>query len=198
MEYEDIISIITNLPVGLQYTIAILVVLATIGFPITAIVGWVMRWPMFKLWPHREGWSGDCPKNSNYDAHSNAWQGGLGQRWSQNREMRVGDFFLLNIAKPRVIGRIKLFTEGDRHPKKYMLAMRENKDAEWEDIGEYETLDVTLPHPRKMIAVRWTVTEPSNKIWPDVKLPVAWSIYEIELTEIRLFGKYWRKVITEK
>ena len=152
---------------------------------------------MFKLWPHREGWSGDCPKNSDYDAPSNAWTGGAGQRWSQRRGMRVDDYFLIDIVRPRVIRRIKLYTEGIRHPIKYKLSIRPNRDAEWEDIGEYDTLDVELPKPQKLIGIKWTVIEPCEKKWEDTKLPVAWSIFDIRLTEVRLFGRCWDKVIEE-
>jgi hypothetical protein len=188
---------ISSLPTWIQWLLATLVLLATIGFSIKDIIQWIARWHVFKIWPHREGWSASCPENSKHLDVNLAWTG-AGQRWSQMREMRIGDFFKLNLDKPRVISQIKLETEGPRYPKKYMLEVLPNRDSKWEDIGFYDTLDVKLPKLRRILGIRWTIIEPNKHIWPDTKFPVAWSIYDIRLTEVRLIGRWWHKVIDEK
>ena len=153
---------------------------------------------MLKLWPNRQGWSGDCSRYLNFDDPSKAWSGGKANRWSQQRIMERNDFFLLHIKKTRVISRIKLCTEDIRYPKEYSLAIRENDNTEWEVLGEYDNLDVVLTSPRKIIAIKWSITEPrTEKLNNQLNVIPAWSIYDIELTEVRLFGRYWRKVITE-
>ena len=165
----------------------------------TTIAGWLGKWPMHKLWPHREGWSGDCPKNSEHEPICNAWQGGQGTRWTQKREMRVDDFFRLYLGKSRVISRIKLLCEErERAPERYKLLTKSNPDAEWEYVGEFHDLDVRLPKPKTVVGVQWVITQPHDYIWPDTRLPSAWSIYDIRLTEVRLFGRWWEKVIEEK
>ncbi len=153
---------------------------------------------MFKLWAHREGWSADCNEKPKAESPNNAWQGGIANKWSGNKEQWVGDQFILDISKPRVISRIKLLTEGIRHPSEYELFVRNNRDGGWEIIDKYDTLDAVLPKPRKIIGIKWVITKPSTQKWPETGLPVAWSIYDIRLTEVRLFGRWWHKVIEEK
>jgi hypothetical protein len=154
---------------------------------------------MLKLWPHRQGWSADCNKTPEARLDpNNAWSGGKANRWSQMRPQRENDFYYLHIGKQRVISRIKLCTEEVRYPRKYSLSIRESDDKHWELLGEYDNLDVTLERPRKIIAIKWSITEPRLEPWyDDPNRSPAWAIYDIELTEVRLFGKWWRKVITE-
>jgi len=202
---ESLPDFISNLPVGLQYTLAVLVALATIGFPISVIMRWITRWPMLRLWPHREGWSADCNKNPpKHLDPNNAWRGGRATSWSQMREQKVNDYFYLHIKKPRVISRIRLCTEGIRCPKRYSLEIRESDDKDWMTLGQYESLDVTLENPRRIAAIKWSIAEPRSEPWEDgaasgdsISYP-AWAIYDIELTEVRLFGRWWQRVIEER
>ena len=154
---------------------------------------------MFKLWPNRSGWSADCNEMTVSDDPKNAWHGGRARRWSHKKEMWANDYFTLHIKKPRVISRIKFFTELPRFPKKFKLYIRSCDDSNWEELGEYtdEDLDIILSPPRKLISLKVTITEPREERWPNTGNPIAWSIYDIELTEVRLFGKWWRKVIGE-
>lgn len=153
---------------------------------------------MYKLWSSREGWSADCNKYppNTCDDPNKAWSGGKANRWSQMRKQLLNDFFLLHIKKPRVISRIKLYTEDIRYPMKYSLEIRKNDKADWETLGKYDQLDVTLPQPRKIIAIKWSITEPRIEPWGDKpdEYP-AWAIYDIELTEVRLFGRWGKRVI---
>jgi len=151
-----------------------------------------------KLWPHREGWSADCNELTNALEPNKAWQGGSATKWTHQKPMEIGDYFMLDICKPRIISRIRLDTEEPRRPTKYNLSIKANKYSNWEDIGEFSTLDVKLTKPKKITKIKWTITEPSAFKWPDNNKPVAWAIFDIWLTEVRLFGKWWHKVIEEK
>ncbi len=139
----------------------------------------------------------DCPRD-NKGEHLDpniGWNKDLGARWSQMRKMLVNDFYSLNIRKPRVISRIKLVTEGLRYPKKCRLEIQERRNGAWEARGEYEELDVIFSKPLKLIAFRFFIIDPREEVYEDHGSFPAWSIYNIELTEVRLFGKWWRKVI---
>lgn len=153
---------------------------------------------MLKLWPYREGWSADCNERSKALDPNNAWRGGSANKWTHEKPMQVGDYFILDIAKVRVIDRIRLVTEEPRRPVEYGLSIKANKDSDWESIGEYSDLDTKLSQPRRMIQIKWTITKPCVEIWVTTGNPVAWSIYDIRLTEVRLLGRWWRKVIEEQ
>jgi len=191
-------DLITKLPIYLQYFIAALIALATlsqlIGFK-EPIWGWLLS----RLWPHREGWSGDCPRdNPNFDDPEKAWIG-AGQRWSQMRGMREGDFFSLNIRKPRFISRIQLDNKGLLcYPLRYRLEYRTNNNQGWEKLGEYSELDIPLKPFIKLLELRFTIIEPRLEPKSEKEgWSPAWSIYDITLTEVRLFGHWWKKPILE-
>ena len=120
------------------------------------------------------------------------------------RRQKANDYFHLHIHKPRVLSRVRLVTEGDRYPKKYKLAIRATDAGEWKQVGEYDRLDVRLTKPERVIAIRWAITEPRDEAYADSEIRQegitypAWAVYDIELTEVRLFGKWWHRVITEK
>jgi len=193
---DNLLNIISGLPPWLQITIAIFILFAIIWIPFPKFLVMVVRWPMLKLWPSREGWSADCPKNSSHDDPDVAWQSGAGKRWTQMREMRVNDHYLLHIKKPRVISRIRLVTEGIRCPTKCKIYIRKDDDSNWDEIGECDdSMDFKIWPPIKLVAFKFVILEPRVKKWEDSGSPSAWSIYDVQLTEVRLFGKWWRKVI---
>ena len=196
---ESLPDVISSLPIGVQYLIAGLVVLATIGIPVSVLIRWIARWPMFKLWPHREGWVADCPRDNKncYDPNI-GWNKKLGARWTQARKMLMNDFYSLDIRKPRVISRIRLITDGPRYPKKSLLQIREERSGKWGKIGEFEQLDAKFDSPRKMTAFKFSIIEPREEVYEDSKHYPAWSIYDVELTEVRLFRRWWHKVIEEQ
>ena len=112
------------------------------------------------------------------------------------REMRVDDFYSLHIGKPRVISRIRLTTRGIRCPRKCKVYIRRNDETDWEETGECDdSMDFKIKPPTKLIEFQFVITEPRLTKWEDSNTPPAWSIYDVRLTEVRLFGKWWKKVI---
>ena len=201
---QSLIDLILKVPIWLQYLIAALVLLATIGLPLPRVLGLFGRWPMHKLWPGREGWGAECiPPESpteRVDMRANpnrAWQGSPAERWTQMREMRKGDYYQLHIHKPRVISRIQVDTEQPlRCPLKYKLQIKERDMQDWKDSGEHEyPIDILFDKPQKLIAMKFIITEPRLEPRNVYGQSPAWSIYDIRLTEARLFGKWWGKVI---
>lgn len=197
---EDLPDLIAKLPVWLQYFLAFLVALATL-FELQTRLKPIVGWPMARLWPNRQGWVADCPRdNPNYGDPNMAWDKRLGARWSQMRAMAVDDHFRLDISRPRVISRIRFQTEDPegkdlRYPKRYRLDVQESADAPPQKCGDYEgPIDVSFGKPRRIQIIRVTILEPQTEGRNAIGLP-GWSIYNINLTEVRLFRKWWRKEI---
>lgn len=163
---------------------------------------------MHKLWPGREGWSADCipPESNQKDDErlkpNRAWQLGSMERWCQMREMKRGDYYKLDMAKPRVVSQIKLVCKEDSYPMEFQLKVKENGKKEWEDAGVYDSKDgsvgsmtVTFDKPRKLRSLNFIVAKPRLEPKNQQGQPPAWSIFDVELTEVRLFGKFWKRVI---
>jgi hypothetical protein len=165
---------------------------------------------MHGIWPGREKWNAEClpptPEEPNRDSPRVnprvAFDKSLGLgRWSQMRQMEVHDYYRLDIGKPRILKRIKFKTETKndlRYPKRYILEVSENDGGDMSKIGEEHDgpIDIELPKPQRIRIIKVTITKPmldleakSDRGYP------AWSIYDICLTEVRLFRRYWEKVI---
>ena len=146
---------------------------------------------MCKIFPPREGWVADCPlDNPDHLDPNRAWNRSLGGRWSQMREMRTGDFFGLFIGKPRMINRIRFDVHGDleKFPKKYLLQIMRDQYSLWENIGEYNGIDIKLSRSKKTVCFRITIIEPTLRPLSFDGKPPAWLIYDIGITQTRLFG----------
>jgi hypothetical protein len=149
----------------------------------------VVRWPMSKLWPGREGWSADCPKDNVGKCLDPdiAWRDPPNKRWCQMREMRKDDFYSLHIKKPRVITNVEVKTEGDRYPIKWALEIKRTDDSEWEKLCEREGLiEYTFEKPTKFIKLQLKIILPRLAPKGEMK---SWCIYDILLTEKRFYGK---------
>jgi len=118
------------------------------------------------------------------------------------RKMLKGDYYELHIKKPRILSRIEVVCKENSYPERFKLETRENDISPiWELVGEYDSKDgkagkmeVLLYRPRKVIAMRLTVIEP--RLEPESRYgPPAWSIYDIRLTEVRIFGRWWKRII---
>ena len=158
-----------------------------------------------RVWGGREKWSatrippGDDQSHDHSELEpTNAFKGGSGLRWSQMRGMKVNDYYLLDLRKPRVLDRIVFWTEGEKYPERYRIEVRAAEKAEWEDLGvQSGPIEKTFEHPRKIEAIRVTVVEPRKyaKPRPIVGDSPAWSIHDIRLREVRLFEKLWHREI---
>ena len=152
---------------------------------------------MFKwLWSGRSKWVADCPRdNETYFPPDIAWNKSLGARWTQARQQRVGDYFSLDLHKSRTISKIELVNDNLGRPIKYKLIIKNNKGKS-ENVGEFEEpIDISLNPPRKIRAFRIEITVPKLEPKDIHGWSPAWSIYDVRLTEVRLFGKWWHKVI---
>lgn len=165
----------------------------------------VPRWLMFRLlWPNREKWSGEClpaqPDEKFYgDMRLNpkmAFDKKLGERWSQMREMRANDYYQLNIHKRRVISKVNFISEGYRYPERWSFYLKQSNTGEWVFWGEHEgQICIEFQTPVKLTAVKVVIIKPRIEPKNVLGQSPAWSIYNIELTEARIFGKYWKRVI---
>ena len=112
------------------------------------------------------------------------------------REMWTKDYFEVVLSKVRVIGRVQAVSRGHRYPQKYSLYVLSKPDGEWEKVDTFKgPIDVSFDKPKRIAGVKFEVVEPmTGHEGPDGR-PPAWSIYDVRLTEIRLFGKWWGHVI---
>lgn len=163
---------------------------------------------MHKWWPKREGWSASCTvadakQENRYDVQLNpnrGWLGSPAEGWSQMRQMRQNDWYILDIGKPRMLVSIVVRCD-DGYPKKYRLDIRSTRDdVNWEEVGVYNgPINIKWEYAHKIIAIRFTIVEPTENTINigGVFHPVVWTINDIRLTEVRLFDTWWKKVIEE-
>jgi len=181
----DILDFISSWPVWLQWLVAVFIFFAMTWTPLPRLLYLIVRWPVFKIWPSREGWSADCPKDNPLHCLDPdiAWRDGPNTRWSQMRKQRKDDFYSLHIKKPRLVSRIEATSEETRHPLKYRLEIKRDDYSKWESLGEYcGPIKVTLEEPIRLVKLQFIVIEPHPSS--------GWCIYDILLTEVkfRLFG----------
>ena len=199
-------DLILELPVVWQYVIAGLVVIGSLWALWDKTFGRLRGWIMHSLWPSRENWGAECiPPESRTEptnervSPNRAWTGSPAERWTLMREMRKDDYYQLHIGKSRLISRIQVDTDEElRCPLKIKLQVKERDEQDWEDInGEYEyPINIDFKKkPRKLIALKFIISEPRLEPKNIYGQSPAWSIYDIRLTELRLFRRWWKKVI---
>jgi|GEM_PF-611509 hypothetical protein len=191
-------DIISGLPDWAKQAIAWLLLAAAVWAPVS-IIYFLWTWGRRVLrhfWPKREGWVADCTRDGNYLDPNAGWSSNVGSRWSQMREMQRGDHYQLDLSKARVIKRVYFDTDEIRWPLKVKFEVKSDKAGDkWNSLGEFEGRGIEFPSPQKIKAFKVSITEP--RLEPkstDGKSP-AWSIYNIQLTEVILFGKIWDREI---
>jgi hypothetical protein len=200
---DDLPNVVSKLPTWLQYLIAVFVILATIGLPISKLTKLFWRRPM---WPSRANWAAIClpakPNEEHYGAAELVADRPLhypGLRWCQMRNMEVSDYYQIDLQKSRVISRIELKSYGKRYPKKYSLEIAQN--GEFELVGKYDgPIEIDFKKPIKARVLLFKIIEPmrdEDTRDKDGKYP-SWCIYDVRLTEARLFGRFWKKEIPAK
>ena len=158
-------------------------------------------WP----WVGRESWSGECQRihddpqgDGHYERDPNrAFTRPLGQRWCNQRAQVKGEWYRIHISKPRMVSRVRFNHGADNgaFPKRYVVRIQEREGASWVEINEFSgPIDVPFAPPRKILRFEVAIVEP----YLDEKgVPYGWSIYDIEVTEVLLFGRMFHRVIPE-
>ena len=196
---ESLPNLISHSPVLVQNLIALLILLAMIGLPLPKFIRLFWRKPM---WEGRENWVAQCLppepgekyKDSDRLIPKMAFDKQFGYSWSQMREMRIGDYYELRFGKRRRVKSIRFIDNGEGYPEEYKLTVDMFGNQQWQDG---EILKGPISHefvkPKKIAGIRIEVTVPKNKPIGERGSP-AWSIYNIYITESRLFG-IWKAVI---
>ena len=159
------------------------------------------------MWESRRNWGARCKPmpsserfrdTTDFDANR-GWRGSAGERWCSLRGQSKRDWYSLHIGKsngkPRLISHIKVNhgVDGGGYPTGFKLQTKAASGSNWEYSQEHQgPIDVALPIPLKVTDIWFEITEPRKLA--DGVLDV-WAIYDIEITEVRLLGKYWRTVI---
>ena len=128
---------------------------------------------------------------------NNAWRRNR-ENWTHGREMRKGDVYTLWFDKKRMVSKIVLHSEGDRYPEKCRLdtfvgsSRIEGEEREWSN----EKFEVCFPKPVIIDRFEVTIIEPRMLPLGRSGDSPAWSIYNIDVEEMRLFGRWWRRRIS--
>ena len=203
---DSLPDLMSKIPILWQYVIAVLVAIGSIWALWDKTIGRLWEWIKHGLWPGRENWGAECtppehpeePVNERVSPNR-AWAGSPAERWTLMREMRGGDYYQLHIGKSRIISHIQVDTDEElRCPLKIKLQIKEKTNQEWEDVnGDWEyPINIDFKKkPRKLIALKFIISEPRAEPKNLYGQSPAWSIYDIRLTEVRLFRRWWRKVI---
>lgn len=185
--------------------------LAGAGIALLFAIWQIVKAAMYNpLWPGREGWGNGwarwgataptLPQGTPYHGDiqnidaNRAWRGGAGVRWSTMRAMLTTDFYHLSLGKARVVSKIRVEHRIYGTPRKWGSSYQSRAGDEWTAIEEHEgPIVVEFSPPVDINSLRFTVIEP-NFDEDGVTIP-AWSIYDIEVTEVRLFRRWWKAII---
>lgn len=149
------------------------------------------------MWPSRDNWTAHClpwkdgdPNKGAPELNANLPLHYPGQRWCQMRNMRVGDYYQVDMQKDRVISEVHLLCMGGRHPKKYRIEIAKNEAMDsFEDKGIYcGPIHRKFEKPCKFRVIKFTIVEPD--ILPNNE-PHSWCVYDVIFKEARLFGRLW-------
>lgn len=155
------------------------------------------------LWAGREGWSATCLplqpsdrqfNNPETDASRAFKRSG---RWSHCKTMEVGDYFRLTLDKPRMVSRVVLKSDEDRFPHKTKLEVIEDEESiDWIAVGEVEnSIDFRFQPARRIYGFRFTIVVPRLTPIGRAGYPPAWAVYDIAVTEPRLWRRWLNRTI---
>lgn len=166
------------------------------------------------IWPDRGDWRASLTYFPDY------LEGKQATKWRTGKQQQVGDSFTLDIrkrpnkaiyiilkaasmifkrirywnyGKVRVIDKV-IFMHGKDaldYPVRWRVILSGLsgilKEFEKADSGPRNHMSFTLEHPEKITFITIEIIEPRPNQY--------WSIRDIEIHEVRFFGKYWRRVI---
>jgi hypothetical protein len=198
MDLPELIS--EYIPIWVQWVLGVLITIGALWALWDRTLG---RLAMFRnLWPSMEKWSANALPWQKEDGVPD--QGGVlldenrplrnpNSRWCQMRNMRLGDYYFLDMQKNRLISRMHLVTHG-RDPKKYKIEVFTDEKIDTpQELGEYTNspIDIKLHPPRKFRKVKFTIIEPD--ILPN-NAKHSWCIYEVRFWKARLLLRWptWR------
>jgi len=203
----DILDFISSWPVWLQWLVASLILFTMIWSPFPVLFIRFIKWIIRSLRPEREGWVAQAiptpPESDIYrqpeSDPNNAWHYDRG-RWTNGKQMEIGDWFSLELGKPRALSQIVVISEGARFPKKLNFYIKDKRENEWVLEKEAEISlnykgNTTFYHrfkkKKKVFAIKLEIAEPTlEPIHAKGRSP-AWAIYNIDLKEYKLFGRLW-------
>ena len=114
--------------------------------------------------------------------------------------MSIGDYYKLDIGKPRVISSVVLVSKEHSYPEEYRLEIRADDKSEWQIEGTHCSKDGKLGYMKvdfgkghKIKAMNFIITKPRLTPLNVQGDPPAWSIFQIRPTQVR-FG-FWKREI---
>lgn len=163
------------------------------------------------LWPDRTHWRADLLNSTDY------LEGKEATKWRTHRQQETGDTFVLDIrkspnkiiyyilkatskvfkkirywdyGKARVIDKVVFMHGKDSpdYPKKWRVILNGAsgilKEWEQECSGLRHNISFTIDTPEPVYLIVVEIIEPRPNY--------HWSVSDIKIREVRLFGKYWR------
>jgi len=109
--------------------------------------------------------------------------------------MQKGDWYHLYLDKPRVLSEIIAHSEEDRFPIKTKISIKASRsEEEWQQKAIKDNqISHRFQKCQKIEAIEFKIVEP--RLSPLSKIdnnPPAWAIYNIDIIEYRLCGRWWK------
>ncbi|MBI2854236.1 MAG: hypothetical protein HYX87_04860 [Chloroflexi bacterium] len=129
---------------------------------------------------------------------NNAWRKDRG-RWSNGKNMEVGDWFAFHFEKPRALSEVIVRSEGQRFPKRIKFLIKTDLKSQWQLMKADIPIDVR-PHDEDTIfqyrfenhqniaAIKLEIVEPTLEPRNSKGWSPAWAIYSMDFKEYKLFG----------
>lgn len=155
------------------------------------------------MWPNREKWVAICLPAKPHEVHYGAAELDAnrplhypGLRWCQMRNMEIDDYYQIDMQKTRVIHQIRLLTYAERYPSKYELSVFEDGQALPSFKNEYNgPIDIKFEKPIKARVLNFRITQPMRDVQSGEGEYPSWCIYDVRITETRILGRFWDKVV---
>lgn len=171
--------------------------LAVIIGKILKMFGEIIKTIYRSIWPGRDSWaatSSFIPRSNIPESDPNmAFLYGRRKRWYSLGVQEKDVFYTLDIGKGRLISSIE-FDSGvslEQHPAKYKMVVADAQQKVVFDIEDEGPIKQELKESSIIQYVRVVIIEP-NKMQNGTSY--HWSIHDIKLKEIRLFG-LWKATI---
>jgi len=186
---ENGVDILAKLPIQVQYFIAAVLLLTTLGFSVPRILTWLLSLMVRRpMWSSMQTWTAMSNKNeglADLPLHGSG-------RWCSGGNQEVNDYYEIDMQQERVITKIELDSRGERMPKKYKVEIARDKlPVMYEDRGDFSSHLVRFDNPQKFRHIKFTNIDPDILANLPKDTIHSWCIYGVRFYERRLGVVSW-------
>jgi hypothetical protein len=163
----------------------------TFAVVLVPIALWAGSYATRRWWPWQGREAAQADARPNDIPPALGWTGPRGNRWHTNRQARKNDWYRLDLGKPRVVRRVRVFPMTARQfPKRYALWVQDSDTTE--SYLECETegpIDYVWNQPKRIVALEFRVVVPNEDERGDRR--AGWSVSDVEIHESLLLRSPW-------